>query len=155
MFDWVSQLLMFTTILTYSITKYVRPYSGSFQSSVTRGQLLSITLIIFWLKLFKYVRVLKTLGPFCIIIAALPKDFAKIGLVYMILYIPVVCVFFHFYRYFYINRYLCLWLHQPHYHHQVHQHHQHHQHHHQHHQLHQHHHHYQQQDQMNQFHQHH
>ncbi|XP_063682089.1 transient receptor potential cation channel subfamily V member 5-like [Bolinopsis microptera] len=91
-FDWFSIALMFVTMVVHFTIKYGFP-----DYFVQRGILLSITLVIVWLKMFKYCRVLKTLGPFCVIIASLPKDFMKIALVYIILYVPMVCTFFHFF----------------------------------------------------------
>merc|ERR550537_758878 len=91
-FDWFSIILMFVTLMVHFSIKYGFP-----DYFVQRGILLSVTLVIVWLKMFKYCRVLKTLGPFCVIIASLPKDFMKIALVYVILYVPMVCTFFHFF----------------------------------------------------------
>ncbi|KAL5253746.1 hypothetical protein ACHWQZ_G013497 [Mnemiopsis leidyi] len=91
-FDWFSIALMGVTMVVHLTIKYGFP-----AYFVQRGILLSITLVIVWLKMFKYCRVLKTLGPFCVIIASLPKDFYKIALVYIILYVPMVCTFFHFF----------------------------------------------------------
>ncbi|XP_063682069.1 transient receptor potential cation channel subfamily A member 1-like isoform X2 [Bolinopsis microptera] len=91
-FDWFSIFLMLITLVVHFLIKYAFP-----QYTVNRGILLSITLVIVWLKMFKYCRVLETLGPFCVIIASLPMDFIKIATVYIILYIPMVCLFYHFF----------------------------------------------------------
>ncbi|KAL5253744.1 hypothetical protein ACHWQZ_G013496 [Mnemiopsis leidyi] len=91
-FDWFSILLMMITLVVHFVIQYQYP-----QYKVERGILLSCTLIIVWLKMFKYCRVLEMLGPFCVILAALPKDFIKIAVVYVILYIPMVCLYYHFY----------------------------------------------------------
>ena len=93
-FDWFSLFLMLATLCVHFPVKYYEPYQVY---APEKGILLSITLVIVWLKMFKYCRVLETLGPFCVIIASLPMDFVKIALVYIILYAPMACLFFHFF----------------------------------------------------------
>ena len=93
-FDWFSLVLMFVTLTVHFLIKYYKPWQIY---EVERAILLSITLVIVWLKMFKYCRVLQTLGPFCIIIASLPMDLVKVAIVYVILYTPLVCLFYHFF----------------------------------------------------------
>ena len=93
-FDWFSLVLMFVTLCVHFPIKYYQPWQ---MYKVYKGILISVTLVIVWLKMFKYCRVLETLGPFCVIIASLPMDFYKIATVYVILYAPMVCLFYHFF----------------------------------------------------------
>ena len=62
---------------------------GGFVKHVTRNYNGSNVSFSFYLLIFT--------GPFSVIIATLPKDFMKIAVVYIILYVPMVCVFFHFF----------------------------------------------------------
>ena len=94
-FDWFSIVMMLATLCAHFPIKYHEPYAKEY--SIEKGILLSITLVIVWLKMFKYCRVLEMLGPFCVIIASLPMDFVKIAIVYIILYAPMACLFYHFF----------------------------------------------------------
>ena len=62
-----------------------------------RSQLMAIAILLSWFKVFKYLRVFKSMGPFVVIITHSFGDIGKISLVYVILYIPMVCIFYQFY----------------------------------------------------------
>eukprot|EP00116_Pleurobrachia_bachei_P009297 sb/3469559/ len=58
---------------------------------------MACTILLSWFKVFKYLRVFKSMGPFVVIITHSIGDIAKIAIVYTLLYIPMVCIFYQFY----------------------------------------------------------
>ena len=58
---------------------------------------MACTILLSWFKVFKYLRVFKSMGPFVVIITHSIGDIAKIAIVYVLLYIPMVCIFYQFY----------------------------------------------------------
>lgn len=105
-YDWVSYSLQFVGIIVYLYCEIKDPQIDKkdkhlLQSYVPifriRSQLMSLAVLLSWFKVFKYVRVFKSLGPFVVIITHSIGDIAKIAFVYLVLYVPMVCVFYQFY----------------------------------------------------------
>ena len=65
-----------------------------FKTFRIRSQLMAIAILLSWFKVFKYLRVFKSMGPFVVIITHSFGDVGKIAIVYMLLYIPMVCIFY-------------------------------------------------------------
>lgn len=99
-YDWCSLSLMGLTALVYVISRIaeINEWDVLNQNMVlTKSRMLSVSLVISWFKMFKYVRVFKSLGPFVVIITNSLGDCLKIAFVYFVLYVPMVCVFHQFY----------------------------------------------------------
>ena len=99
-YDWCSLSLMGITALVYIFCRVSETlgYEKALDvMDLTKSRLLSLSLTLSWFKLFKYVRVFKTIGPFVVIITNSLGDCLKIAFVYFVLYVPMVCVFYQFY----------------------------------------------------------
>ncbi|KAL5252312.1 hypothetical protein ACHWQZ_G015174 [Mnemiopsis leidyi] len=105
-FDWIVYSLQFVGIVIYLYCEVAveepRPGSAEEQHAIEimfrrRSQLMATAILLSWFKVFKYLRVFKSMGPFVVIITHSFGDIGKISLVYVILYIPMVCIFYQFY----------------------------------------------------------
>ena len=111
-FDWIVYSLQFVGIVVYLYCEVaaVRGRTEEEMNEISeeeledgkvifrrRSQLMAIAILLSWFKVFKYLRVFKSMGPFVVIITHSFGDIGKISLVYVILYIPMVCIFYQFY----------------------------------------------------------
>ena len=99
-YDCCSLSLMGVTVLLYFSCRLTESFGyTAFNDYVdlNKSRLLSLSLTLSWFKLFKYVRVFGSIGPFVVIITNSLGDCLKIAFVYFVLYIPMVCVFHQFY----------------------------------------------------------
>ena len=109
-FDWIVYSLQFVGIVIYLYCEVAVEgpeedrlnQSKEEQSAIElmfrrRSQLMATAILLSWFKVFKYLRVFKSMGPFVVIITHSFGDIGKISLVYVILYIPMVCIFYQFY----------------------------------------------------------
>ena len=102
-FDWTVYILQLVGIMAYIYCeiscqkmdlrndKERKSYYKIFR---IRSQLMAIAILLSWFKVFKYLRVFKSMGPFVVIITHSFGDVAKIAVVYLLLYIPMVCIFY-------------------------------------------------------------
>ena len=95
-YDWCFLLLLLSTYLMYWIDRFSEPDEHR-TLATWKSMFLTVTLIAAWIKLFKYLKVFETMGPFVVIISNTFGDVLKIAFVYFILYIPASCVFYQFF----------------------------------------------------------
>lgn len=101
-FDWLSYVMMLGTSICVLICLYATGLSekhkhGYISFALWTSRMMCLTIIIIWLKLFKYVRVYSFLGPFVVILANTLRDIIKIAFVFVVFFVPTVAVFYHFY----------------------------------------------------------
>ena len=99
-YDCCSLTLMGITLLVYFSCRLTEVFGYTAYNEyvdLNKSRLLSLSLTLSWFKLFKYVRVFGSIGPFVVIITNSLGDCLKIAFVYFVLYIPMVCVFHQFY----------------------------------------------------------
>lgn len=95
-YDWAFLVLLFFTYTLFWIDRLAdAKYTG--RLGLWRSMFLTVSLIFAWIKLFKYLKVFESMGPFVVIISNTFGDILKIAFVYFILYIPASCVFYQFF----------------------------------------------------------
>ena len=95
-YDWAFLILLFFTYVLFWIDRLAQKEQG-WTLGLWKSMFLTVSLVFAWIKLFKYLKVFESMGPFVVIISNTFGDVLKIMFVYFILYIPASCVFFQFF----------------------------------------------------------
>ena len=96
-YDWAFLVLLFFTYVLFWIDRLAGQNQQWTELGLWKSMFLTVSLVFAWIKLFKYLKVFESMGPFVVIISNTFGDVLKIMFVYFILYIPASCVFFQFF----------------------------------------------------------
>ncbi|XP_028415191.1 transient receptor potential cation channel subfamily V member 5-like [Dendronephthya gigantea] len=88
-FDWVTYLGIICVILTRVLSVAI----DNNTANELHPKVMSIALILIWLRLMKVFRAFEALGPFIVMIGHLIKDTLIFGFLYIMFYIPFICAF--------------------------------------------------------------
>ena len=99
-YDWAFLVLLFFTYILFWIDRLSGKDSSEWKLALWKSMFLTVSLVFAWIKLFKYLKVFESMGPFVVIISNTFGDVLKIMFVFFILYIPASCVFFQFFGQF-------------------------------------------------------
>ena len=96
-YDWFFLVFLGITFIMYIIDRFSIYESQQWKLGLWKSYFLTVALTVAWIKMFKYMKVFESMGPFVVIMSNTFGDIVKIAFVYFVLYIPASCVFYQFY----------------------------------------------------------
>ncbi|XP_048759096.2 transient receptor potential cation channel subfamily V member 1-like isoform X2 [Ostrea edulis] len=88
-FDWICYVFLITSIATHIVDIFV--HSDDLARAHIR--IMSVTIIMLWLRLMKVARAFALLGPFIVMLSHMVKDLLRFAFLYLEFYLPFVCAF--------------------------------------------------------------
>lgn len=88
-FDWICYVFLVVSITTHLVDIF------DHSETVARAhiRIMSVTIILLWLRLMKVARAFALLGPFIVMLSHMVKDLLRFAFLYMEFYLPFVCAF--------------------------------------------------------------
>lgn len=88
-FDWICYVFLVASITTHLVDIFV--HSETMARAHIR--IMSVTIILLWLRLMKVARAFALLGPFIVMLSHMVKDLLRFAFLYLEFYLPFVCAF--------------------------------------------------------------
>ncbi|XP_062576735.1 transient receptor potential cation channel subfamily V member 3-like [Saccostrea cucullata] len=88
-FDWICYVFLIASIATHIVDIFV--HTDDLARSHIR--IMSVTIILLWLRLMKVARAFSLLGPFIVMLSHMVKDLLRFAFLYLEFYLPFVCAF--------------------------------------------------------------
>eukprot|EP00105_Crassostrea_gigas_P041955 XP_019926103.1 PREDICTED: transient receptor potential cation channel subfamily V member 1 isoform X2 [Crassostrea gigas] len=88
-FDWICYVFLVASITTHLVDIF--KHSETLARAHIR--IMSVTIILLWLRLMKVARAFALLGPFIVMLSHMVKDLLRFAFLYLEFYLPFVCAF--------------------------------------------------------------